>query len=256
VPAARTLALGFLSTSAGAPMRIRALVRRAGIVGVDAAAMRMALARLVREGRVRQIERGVYTIGAAGAALHRLARGWAAADRRVRAWDGGWLVVAIDHLGRTDKRRLRQREQALRLQGLARTDWGAWVRPDNIAAPLAEFAARLHALGLDAEATILGGAQAANAGDAAWRGLWPVSAIETGYRHWIAEVAASEARVAALSVEAAARETLLLGQAVIRAINRDPLLPAELIDTGLRAAMIAAMRRYDTIGKACWAAVD
>ncbi|QNE32327.1 hypothetical protein F1C10_10465 [Sphingomonas sp. NBWT7] len=256
MPTARALVLAFLSTSGGATMRVGALVRRAGIVGADAAAVRMALARLVREGRVRQIERGVYAIGTAGVALNDLARGWRTAESRVRDWHGNWLVVATDHLGRTDKRRLRQRERALALLGLARTDWGAWVRPDNLAASGDETAARLVALGLDDGATILGNARAAAADDAAWRGLWPAAAIERSYHHWVAEMAVSEARLPAMSLEAAARETLLLGQAVIRAINRDPLLPTAMIDTDRRAAMIEAMRRYDAIGKAAWARID
>ena len=63
---------------------------------------------------------------------------------------------------------------------------------------------------------------------------------------------ASAARLPTMTADGAARETLLLGQSVIRAINRDPMLPSALIDTGLRAAMIDAMRHYDAVGKAAW----
>ncbi len=248
-PSARSLALGFLSTSRS-PMRAADLVRRAAVMGMDGAAMRVALGRLAREGIVAQPERGLYAIGPAGAALDRRARGWADAPRRVRNWEGRWLVILADHLGRSDRRQVRLRERALALYGFAQAPSGAWVRPDNLAAPLAEVVAQMTAIGLDAEAAALGDATAL--ADHDWRMLWPIAAIEAGYRFWIAEMQASEARLPAMPHEAAACETLLLGQSVIRAINRDPLLPDALVDTDLRNAMVAAMLRYDAVGKACW----
>jgi phenylacetic acid degradation operon negative regulatory protein len=246
---ARSLSLGFLS-AVQRPMRVADLVRRAEVMGLDGAALRVALGRLCREGLVQQVERGLYAIGPGGEALDRRARSWAAAEERVTAWTGRWLIVLVDHLGRSDRRRLRERERALMLYGLARTPSGAWVRPDNLADPLPQLAMQLHAIGLDPDATIIGDASSID--DQQWRGLWPRKAIEAGYRHWIAEMSASTARLPAMPVEEAARETLLLGQSVIRAINRDPLLPSALIDTGLRAAMIDAMRGYDAVGKAVW----
>ncbi|ONF95347.1 hypothetical protein SPHI_24390 [Sphingomonas jeddahensis] len=221
---------------------------------LDGAAMRVALGRLCREGIARQVERGLYAIGPEGAVLDRRARGWGEAPQRVREWNGRWVIVLADHLGRSDRRQVRRRERALTLYGFAATAAGGWVRPDNLAEGLPDLAAELRAIGLDGDATVLGDAVAL--ADDGWRGLWPAAAIEAGYRFWIAEMAGSLARIPALSVEAAARETLLLGQSVIRAINRDPLLPAALVDVPLRDEMVAAMRGYDDAGKACWARVD
>jgi phenylacetic acid degradation operon negative regulatory protein len=252
--AARGLALGFLATAREA-MRVADLVRRAAVMEVDGAAMRVALGRLCREGIVQQVERGSYAIGPAGAALDRRARGWATAAQRVRDWNGRWTIVLADQLGRSDRRRVRERERALLLYGFARAPAGLWVRPDNLADPLPDVAAQMRAIGLDPHATVLGEALALAGEGAAWRRLWPTDAIEASYRHWIAQIAASLERLSGLSHEVAARETLLLGQAVIRAINRDPLLPAALVDTCLRDELVAAMRRYDTVGKACWARI-
>ena len=246
---ARSLALGFLS-AVRRPMRVAELVRRGEVMGLDGGAMRVALGRLCREGTVQQVERGLYAIGPGGKALDERARGWASAETRVRDWDGRWLIVLVDHLGRSDRRRLRERERALTLHGLARTPSGAWVRPHNLADPMPQLARQLHAIGLDREATIIG--DACSSDDSAWKALWPRDAIEAGYRHWIGEMDASAARLPTMSTDRAARETLLLGQSVIRAINRDPMLPSALIDTGLRAAMIDAMRHYDAVGKAAW----
>lgn len=253
-PSARSIAIGFLSTAHG-PMRVADLVRRAAVMGVDGSTLRVALGRLCREGITVQIERGLYAIGPRGAALDRRARTWAAAPQRTREWDGRWTIVLADHLGRTDRRQVRAREHALTLYGFARTVTGIWVRPDNLAEPLADLMAQLHAIGLDDDATALGNAAALPHEDAAWRLLWPSAAIEAGYRFWIAEMAASLAGLPALPDDEAARETLLLGQSVIRAINRDPLLPTALVDTASRDELVAAMRHYDAAGRACWAKI-
>lgn len=251
---ARSLVLGLLST-AGAPMRVADLVRRAEVMAIDGAAMRVALGRLCRDAIVQQVERGLYAIGPAGAALDRRARGWAEAPGRVRDWGGRWTIVLADHLGRSDRAQVRRRERALSLYGFARAAAGAWVRPDNLVAPLPDLVAELRAIGLDDDAVALGDAATLADEDQAWRGLWPCDAIAAGYRFWIDEMTASLERLSAMSPEAAARETLLLGQSVIRAINRDPLLPAALVDAGQRDAMVAAMRHYDLAGKACWARI-
>ena len=56
-----------------------------------------------------------------------------------------------------------------------------------------------------------------------------------------------------LTLPAAAAETLLLGRQAIRAIMRDPLLPERLCPSDALAALIAAMTRYDRLGKRIWA---
>jgi phenylacetic acid degradation operon negative regulatory protein len=249
---ARTLALAFLSTSA-LPMRAAALIEHAAVFGIEPAAMRMALGRLVRDDMVRQVDRGVYAIGPAAAALHAKARGWAQAEARVRPWGGRWIMVLVEHLRRTDRRQVRVRERALRLGGFATTGAGAWVRPDNLDRGLPQVAADLASLGLDAEAVVLADVRALPDEDARLRALWPVARLEAAYRHWIAEMQASFVRLEGATPAQGARETLLLGQSVLRAINADPLLPAEMVDTGLRRELVETMLRYDAVGKGYWA---
>ncbi len=245
----RSLALWFLSTAAPAPLRTATLIGRAAIFGIEAAAMRVALGRLVREALAAQPGRGVYALGPAAGALHARARGWMRVEERVRAWDGAWIVVLTHHLGRTDRSRLAVRERALRLAGLAQAAPGMWVRPDNLTVAVGDEA---RGLGLDADAIVLAGARAAAAQDAAFRDLWPVAALEAGYRYWCAEMAASTARLKGAPAIDAARETYLLGQSVLRAINSDPMLPGELVDVALRGEMVAAMKRYNAMALGWW----
>ncbi|MEH3101547.1 hypothetical protein [Sphingomonas adhaesiva] len=245
----RSLALWFLSTAAPAPLRTATLIGRAAIFGIEAAAMRVALGRLVRERMAVQPERGVYALGPAAGALHVRVRGWMRAEERVRDWSGAWIVVLTHHLGRTDRARLAVRERALRLAGLAEAAPGMWVRPDNLTVAVADEA---RGLGLEAEAIVLTRARAEAREEAAFRALWPVAALEEGYRFWCAEMAASSARLADAHAIDAARETYLLGQSVLRAINSDPMLPGELVDVALRRGMVAAMKRYNAMALGWW----
>lgn len=251
----RSLALWLLSTSAPAPLPPSALIARAAIFGIEPAAVRVALGRLVREGMAIQPERGLYALGPAATALHAKARGWMRVEETVRPWAGTWLIVLTHPLGRTDRARLQRRERALRLSGFAHAGAGTWARADNLAQDTAALRAALAGLGLEAEAPLLAGCVAEPTQDAVFRGLWPAPALEMGYDHWLAEMADSTERVKDMTPTDAARETYLLGQSVLRAINSDPLLPAELVDVGRRRAMVAAMQRYNAMALRHWSRV-
>lgn len=251
----RSLALWLLSTDAPEPLSAAVLIGRAAIFGVEPAAVRVALGRLVREGMAQQPERGVYALGPAAAALHAKARGWMQVEDRVRPWTGAWIVVLTHSLGRTDRARLQRRERALRLTGFAPAGAGTWVRPDNLRWSGAELRRELGGLGLEEAAALLVGCVAEPAHDRSFRALWPTTALEAGYRYWLDEMAASEARVRAMVTTDAARETYLLGQSVLRAINSDPLLPAELVDADLRARMVATMKRYNAMALGHWSSI-
>src|SRR5690606_11792537 len=55
-----------------------------------------------------------------------------------------------------------------------------------------------------------------------------------------------------LSIEAAARESFLLGNDAIRQLVFDPLLPAPLVDVDARRAFVDAVRRFDAVGHSIW----
>ena len=64
----------------------------------------------------------------------------------------------------------------------------------------------------------------------------------------------SLARLDQLSASEAAQETLLTGQAVIRAINLDPLLPEEFGVLDALLSMVDKMKTYNAAGRAAWKA--
>lgn len=254
-PPAPALVLAFMATRSDDAVSSSELVRMGGVFGADAPAMRVALGRLVRDGLLRQTGRGLYGVGEAGAAVQARVRDWRRLEERVRPWPGGWTLVLVDHLGRTDRKRLRRRERALRLGGLAHAPEGFWVRPDNLRLSAADFLAQLVALGLDPGAVVFSESRTLGDEDAKLRALWSGDALSAEYAAWTERLAESAARLPTLSPPEAARESFLLGQAVLRAINLDPLLPDELVDVGRRRALVSAMAGYDRLGKGCWAAL-
>ena len=49
-------------------------------------------------------------------------------------------------------------------------------------------------------------------------------------------------------------ESFRVGGDAVRQIVLDPLLPDPIVDVDARRALVAAMRRYDRIGRSCWKA--
>lgn len=246
------LILSLLDSSPQPRLTAAGLVAAGELLGVDAGAVRVAAARLVKRGVLAQDGRGVYVLGQRGAKLHRRVLGWHRVEEQTAPWDGRWIAVVTGHLGRSQKSALRGRQRALRLKGFAEARPGLAVRPANLRGSPAALRRELLELGLDAEALLLG----VDAGDPDLpfdaRTLWDTPALERRYADQIQALAASMARLPGLDTQTAARETLLLGREVMRDILRDPLLPEALVDVAARRRLIAAMRAYDRLGKRCW----
>jgi phenylacetic acid degradation operon negative regulatory protein len=246
------LVLSLADSVAEPRLSAASLVAAAALLGIDPGAVRVAVARLVKQGILEQRERGIYHLGQRGGGLHRRVQAWAQVEDQLVRWDGRWLAVLTAHLGRSDKAGLRARERALRLRGFATARSGLAVRPANLAAHLPALRGELVELGLHPDALLvrLDEADPDHPFDPAV--LWDVASLERGYADNCTRLAASTARLAELDVQSAARESLLVGRAVMRDILTDPLLPASMVDAAARRRMIDAMRAYDRLGKACW----
>ncbi|WP_379553859.1 hypothetical protein [Qipengyuania sp. DGS5-3] len=249
---AKKLVLSLLSVTDNELQSAANLVAAGALFDIESTAMRMAVTRLTKDGTLEAIDRGIYAIGPAGRAMQLQVTGWKSASEKVRPWSGDWLVVHTSHLGRTDKTRLRARERALRLSGFAETESALWVRPNNLAASLAATRVSLVDLGLDEEATFMVVTELAVAEGEDWRGLWSAGEIAASYSAAIQTMAQSSQKVARMSDAEAAKETLLVGQSVIRLINFDPLLPTELIDRSDFQQVVDDMKAYNALGIECW----
>ncbi|MEM8695098.1 MAG: hypothetical protein AAGE05_03640 [Pseudomonadota bacterium] len=248
----RGLILSLMNAVGTRQMTAAQLIAAGHAFGIEDSAMRMAATRLTRDGLLESAGRGLYISGAASRPLRDQVRGWRAIGERTKSWDGGWLAVPAGNLGRTDRKRLAARFQALKLFGFAETEPDLWVRPANLAIAIPELRTELITIGLDDRAMLFELRDYAAPDGVDFRTLWDVDALQARYAEALAAIETSRARIDALSLADAARETLLLGQAAIRLINLDPLLPDTMIDRALLDRLVRAMKDYDARGKEIW----
>jgi phenylacetic acid degradation operon negative regulatory protein len=252
-PTPRSLILDLLSTLSQGTMPVAALIEAAQLFELEPGSVRVALARLLATGRVERDERGRYRLGAAAAPIQGVVRGWRGLDGRSIAWDGSWLGV-LDESVSLRGAAGRRHQRALRLQGFRRLRRGLALRPANLRGGCAAVREELLALGL-AEGTLVLTLRDLDAPlEAQARALYQPAALRSGYRTALAELEASSARLESLSEADAMRESFRLGGRGIQLLALDPLLPAEILDSRERDALLRAMRDYDRRGRSCWAA--
>jgi phenylacetic acid degradation operon negative regulatory protein len=248
----RGLILSLMNAIGTRQMTAAQFVAAGNAFGIEDSAMRMAATRLTKEGLLESAGRGLYVSGAGSRPLRDQVRGWRRVGERTRPWSGGWLAVPAGNLGRTDRKQLAARSQALKLRGFAEAEPDLWVRPANLTARLRDLRAELVAIGLDDRAMLFELADYTAPDGVDFRALWDVEGLQARYAEALAAIETSAARIDSLPLAEAARETLSLGQAAIRLINLDPLLPEELVDSVLRASLVAAMQDYEARGQEIW----
>ncbi|MFK8043583.1 PaaX [Congregibacter sp.] len=250
-PTPKRLVLSLLSSPDLAEITARECLHWGELFAIDPTAMRVALGRLVKSGFLRSVSRGRYAIGDRGKVLSETARRWVSAEQRVGPWDGRWLMAHTAHLGRRDKTTLRVREHSLELEGFAELHPGLWCRPANYLETPAETRGRLVELGLEPGAVILRVDSLLGA-TVPTSVLWSGAMLEERYKALTQAMLDSMGRGDAQESDALARETFLLGEAVIRQVTSDPLLPDSMIDVTARRKMHQTMVAYDAFGRDAW----
>jgi phenylacetic acid degradation operon negative regulatory protein len=196
--------------------------------------------------------RGAYRLGPNAAELADDVSTWRAAESRVCAWSGAWIVVHCGALGRSDRSALGRRDRALALLGFRELDRGLFVRPDNFTGGVVAVRERLHKLGLDAAAAVFLATAFDAAREARARALWDGRALTQSYRQTRQQLEKWLQHASALEPEVAARESFLLGSSAIRQLVFDPLLPDPLVDTAERRAFVDTVLRFDAAGHVIW----
>lgn len=195
------------------------LVRTTALFGISEGATRTALSRLVARGEA-AAERGGYRL--VGRLVARQQRQTASRLATTRRWDGTWELATIDGEAArspTDRAACREALTALRLVELRE---GVWARPDNLDPARAPEAGEV----VHRWCTRWRGARPDTSPDATV--LWHLPA-------WAATAQALQREMGALvdGLEAGDTSGLAAGfvtsAAVLRHLQADPLLPAELL---------------------------
>lgn len=195
------------------------LVRTAALFGIEEGTVRTALSRMVAAGEAVS-EDGGYRL--AGSLVGRQQRQEASRRAEVRPWDGTWELASVDGDGRrsaTDRAALREALAGLRLVELRE---GLWGRPDNLDPERSPEAAAV-----------------VERWCRRWRGARPTPEIQAedlwDLAGWAEGARDLRLRMAALlpaltdGDEAALAEGFVVSAAVLRHLQADPLLPAEVL---------------------------
>ncbi|WP_442282198.1 PaaX family transcriptional regulator [Variovorax sp. M-6] len=244
--------LDLLITHPEPHMTVQALARAGEIMGLSTPSVRVALTRLLGQDRIVKTGRGCYAVQLQGNSVHYEVQHWFEKESRMGHWSGGWLLVHDGGVSRSDKTAWRHHLRALDLNGFRALATGLSVRPDNLDGGAEAMRAALARLGLAPGSLVFSGGDFDADAAARMRALWDVQALSAAYRDALKLIEHSNARLARMTPEAAARETLLVGRAVIRGIVRDPLLPEAIQPGAPRRALIDATRTYQARARALW----
>lgn len=254
-PSAADLVLDLLITHPEPQMTVQALARAGEIMGISTPSVRVALTRLLDQDRIVKTARGCYAMQLQGNSVHYEVQHWFEKESRLGPWSGGWLVVHDGAVSRSDKTAWRHHLRALDLNGFRLLAAGISVRPDNLDGGAEAMRAALGRLGAAADSLVFSGSDFDTEAAARMMKLWDVPALSASYRSALKLIEGSTARLARMTPEAAARETLLVGRAVIRSIVRDPLLPEAIQPGAPRRALIEVTRSYQARARDLWQAV-
>jgi len=187
------------------------LVRLADLFGVSENRARVALSRMVAAGEATSDGSGRYRL--AGHLAARQSRQSASRSGTTAPYEGRWCLAVVTTTGSTAEVR-GARRRALAYARLAELREGVWMRPDNVAVRLPDS--------LDADVELM----TARPGDptALVARLWDLPAWSHRARRLLGGLCA----LAPVGPEALA-PGFELSAAVLRHLQADPLLPAELL---------------------------
>lgn len=249
---ARHLILNLLMAVEGGTLSAREVVAACNALRIQGNNARVALTRLNASGMLITTGRGTYRLGPQAAPLADEISGWRETTARVREWNGDWVAVHVGPAGRSDRAALRARGRALGLLGLAEFERGLFLRPDNLAGGVDVARERLGRLGLGAGATVFIARGLEPSRERQARALWDGAALTYGYRERAQALDAWREGASKLSLDAAARESFLLGDEAIHALIFDPWLPQPLVDTDARQTFVESVLQFDAAGRGIW----
>lgn len=248
----KNLILDLMLAAGDKPLIARDAILAGSLFQISENSLRVTLARLSAAGLIETAERGAYRLGPAATDLAGDVASWRTLESRLRAWQGSYIVVHCGALGRSDRAALPRRERALQMLGFRLLERGLYIRPDNIESDLDALRQRLYKLGLDRDAPVFRASGLDPAREAIVRQLWDGQALTQNYRQLRVKLEDWLARGDQLSLEAAARESFLLGGQAIHQLVFDPLLPEPFVDSRERRAFIQAVHHFDETGRAIW----
>jgi len=251
-PTAKRLILDLLLAAKGRPLSAKQAIAACGIFDISVNNTRVALVRLSAEGLIESAGRALYQLTDDAHTLADDVAAWRTRGKRVRAWDGSYIVVQADKLARSEAKQQRARARALLMLGFQPLNEHLFIRPNNIEDSLGGVRSRLYKLGLEKEAPVFGAVEFDTITQERILTLWKPAELEANYTQLEKKMKVWLDRHTTLEPEVAARESFLLGGTAIKHVVYDPFLPDEWVDAQARERFLSAVDEVDRAGMRIW----
>jgi len=246
----RSIILDLLSPRGRRPISAAAIVEACALFGISSNNSRVALARLVADGRLDKVGPASYALSADAETFNRLVLGWSQIDKLEKGWNAKWTMV---HLQRPPSTRAREyARRAYRFARVAEVNPTLAARPDNLRINHYDLRNTLVTFGLEGP-FFVSCAEVDDYTASHWvMNLWHTDRLRAAHNRMAARIEASLVRLGKLSFEKALVESFIVGGEAIRALVLDPLLPEIFMPGRERNFVLQLMRVYDKVGRMLW----
>ena len=213
--------------------------------------MRVNLSRLTAKGSIVNFARGAYRLAETLDPVSDFIESWRLGEGRTKPWTRTWLLAASS--ASTDANNQNRHHWALHSHGFRPASSDCWIRPDNLALTHQPLAQRLLQLGVSADTVLASNANINARWQEHWQTQFNPASLTQSYLQTRDSLIESMATLPRLPKQTAMKETFYLGGHAIQVLAKDPLLPAEFLDSEPRHALWRAMLDYDRMGRELWA---
>lgn len=253
-PTPRLLLLRLLTVADANTLSAAEAVLAGSIFGMTENSIRVTLARLIKADLAEITGPANYRLGPKAQKLGADVALWHTADKRAVKSDGSWIAVATSGLPRSDRKILRVRMRALSLLGFRELDKGLYLRPNNLLGGIDGIRKRLLDLGLEDKAIVFKADGFDEVRQKEALELWSDMNLEQHYKKTSQQLTNWLTAMDELSSNVALKEIFILGDAGIRSIIFDPLLPHPLVNEVARQEYFDTVRLINEEGRRLWLA--
>lgn len=246
----RSAILDLLSPRGRRPISAAAIVEACALFGISSNNTRVALARLVADGRLDKVGPASYALSEDSEYFNRRVLGWSQIDKLEKGWNAKWMMVHLQNPPSTRTREYARR--AYRFARVAEVNPTLAARPDNLHLNHYDLRDTLITFGLEGP-FFISCAEVDDYTASHWvMNLWPADRLRAAHNRMAARLESSFVRLGKLPFEKALVESFIVGGEAIRSLVMDPLLPEIFMSGRERNFVLQLMRAYDKIGRMLW----
>ncbi len=210
-------------------------------LGLSEASVRMALSRQTKAGKLVR-NQGRYRI-AKQQNPYSVPRFWLHSTKRLRAWQGDWLLV---HSGqsKTDPTIQRRLLKCAELLGLQHIPHLGYIRPNNLDLLREEVLYHFTSIAPDIQWTSGYWVGLDNASVEQYRGLWDCKKWDDFYHEALDFILQEQGLLKTLGVKCILNRSFICGRMIIEQLSIDPWLPEPWVDNSVRQQLIEQTMKY------------